>query len=110
MLILYYFQLILGRIYYNLFYPFWQLDSNPDSSSMRIRVRNTASWYYLNNEAVEKLIFSVFKIPIKFCMIIGRTCEAAIAGLESVDDITDKYNIEFVKVNNKKYARGLGIR
>ncbi len=39
-----------------------------------------------------------------------RTCEAAIAGLESVDDVTDKYNIEFVKVNNKKYARGLGIR
>ena len=27
-----------------------------------------------------------------------------------MDDITDKYNIEFVKVNNKKYARSLGIR
>ena len=39
-----------------------------------------------------------------------RTCEAAIAKLESVDDITDKYNIEFVKINNKKYARSLGIR
>ena len=39
-----------------------------------------------------------------------RTCEAAIAGLEGVDDITDKYNIEFVKLNNKKYARNLGIR
>ena len=42
--------------------------------------------------------------------LLCRTCEAAIAGLEGVDDITDKYNIEFVKVNNKKYARGLGIR
>ena len=40
----------------------------------------------------------------------GRTCDAAIAKLESVDDITDKYNIEFVKLNNKKYARSLGIR
>ena len=39
-----------------------------------------------------------------------RTCEGAISKLESVDDITDKYNIEFVKVNNKKYARSLGIR
>ena len=40
----------------------------------------------------------------------NRTCDAAIAKLENVDDITDKYNIEFVKVNNKKYARSLGIR
>ena len=39
-----------------------------------------------------------------------RTCEAAITKLEAVDDITDKYNIEFVKINNKKYARSLGIR
>ena len=40
----------------------------------------------------------------------SRTCEAAINKLEAVDDITDKYNIEFVKINNKKYARSLGIR
>ena len=43
-------------------------------------------------------------------LIIIRTCEGAINKLEAVDDITDKYNIEFVKVNNKKYARSLGIR
>ena len=42
--------------------------------------------------------------------LIFRTCEGAINKLEAVDDITDKYNIEFVKVNNKKYARSLGIR
>ena len=42
--------------------------------------------------------------------LIIRTCEGAINKLEAVDDITDKYNIEFVKVNNKKYARSLGIR
>ena len=40
----------------------------------------------------------------------SRTCEAAINKLEAVDDITDKYNIEFVKINNKKYARSIGIR
>ena len=43
-------------------------------------------------------------------LLIIRTCEGAINKLEAVDDITDKYNIEFVKVNNKKYARSLGIR
>ena len=42
--------------------------------------------------------------------LIIRTCEGAINKLEAVDDITDKYNIEFVKINNKKYARSLGIR
>ena len=43
-------------------------------------------------------------------IVLIRTCEAAITKLEAVDDITDKYNIEFVKINNKKYARSLGIR
>ena len=32
------------------------------------------------------------------------------AGLEAVEDITEKYNIEFIKINNKKYARSVGIR
>ena len=50
-----------------------------------------------------QIIFRTVTLPL-------RTCEAAILGLEGVDDITDKYNIEFVKVNNKKYARSLGIR
>ena len=50
------------------------------------------------------------KLILAFAINLFRTCDAAIAKLEEVDDITDKYNIEFVKVNNKKYARGLGIR
>jgi hypothetical protein len=52
----------------------------------------------------------MYRLCILYCSGSYRTCEAALAGLESVDDVTDKYNIEFVKVNNKKYARGLGIR
>ena len=63
-----------------------------------------------------KLSTDLFEISLFFYLYLFiydfdfRTCEAAIAGLEGVDDITDKYNIEFVKLNNKKYARNLGIR
>ena len=56
-------------------------------------------------QVTQLYLFKIFQIKI-FC----RTCDAAISKLESVDDITDKYNIEFVKLNNKKYARSLGIR
>ena len=63
-------------------------------------------------------IISTVKVAFKSSSLIhprldnypARTCDAAIANLENVDDITDKYNIEFVKLNNKKYARGIGIR
>jgi hypothetical protein len=66
---------------------------------------------YHNPTPPSSFIYTKNSYLLSWCNTVHfRTCEAAIAGLESVDDVTDKYNIEFVKVNNKKYARGLGIR
>merc|ERR1719210_143444 len=64
----------------------------------------------VNDRQLEKLIEENDFVAAAWFTKTCKTCDAAIAKLESVDDITDKYNIEFVKVNNKKYARSLGIR
>ncbi|XP_023328989.1 uncharacterized protein LOC111701796 [Eurytemora carolleeae] len=64
----------------------------------------------VNDRQLEKLVEENDFVAVAWFTKTCKTCEAAIAGLEGVDDITDKYNIEFVKLNNKKYARNLGIR
>lgn len=64
----------------------------------------------VSDRQLEKLVDENDFVAVAWISKSCKDCEAAIAGLESVDDITDKYNIEFVKINNKKYARSLGVR
>jgi len=64
----------------------------------------------VNDRDLEKLVEENDFVAVAWFTKTCKTCDEAIAGLEGVDDITDKYNIEFVKINNKKYARGWGIR
>jgi len=64
----------------------------------------------VTDRELERLVEDNDFVAVAWFTKTCKTCEAAILGLEGVDDITDKYNIEFVKVNNKKYARSLGIR
>ena len=73
-------------------------------------VRGQATIEEVNDRQLEKLTEDNDFVAVAWFTKSCKTCEEAITKLEAVDDITDKYNIEFVKVNNKKYARSLGIR
>jgi len=64
----------------------------------------------VNDRQLERIVEENDFVAVAWISKSCKSCDAAISGLESVDDITDKFNIEFVKMNNKKYARSLGIR
>jgi thioredoxin-related protein len=38
-----------------------------------------------------------------------RPCDAALTELETIDDEAEKFNVEFVKINDKRLAKTYGI-
>ena len=38
-----------------------------------------------------------------------KACDDALQDLETIDDDAEKFNIEFVKINNKRLAKSYGI-
>ncbi len=39
-----------------------------------------------------------------------RDCEEVASSLEIIEPEMEKYNVQFVKIYNKRYARSIGIR
>lgn len=38
------------------------------------------------------------------------TCDKVLAGLEQIDDDTDSFGVDFVKINDKRLAKQYGIK
>lgn len=66
-------------------------------------------WLYFS--VIKSLILNFSIVLIKFLADSDKceTCPAILERLETIDDDTDKHNIQFVKTNDVKLAHEIGV-
>ena len=48
----------------------------------------------------------IFFVDARSCV----TCDTVLAELEKIDDDTDSFGVDFVKINDKRFAKQYGIK